>query len=243
MIGKVGLHGNQDKPHAVIFKRAADKGRLSRLTPAKIAIALDSVPGMLYDFRKPAPPGSRPLPTRRTPHPWGHPARDSERFAEIGCSSRDLRLTQEPLNPLPENLKAMGGVAAWFHVRRDGFGGRDFPKTGWVTSFLEDSIQGFPRPARNGIRVSQSPLLVQSRRYPGVSCTNGGKVSQVPGLQLLDCYPGQHSLLDAGGAAVVQYRLLELQSILSIFIDQNNDPPVRGHGVIPKAQGVSAKSG
>src|SRR5271157_238686 len=87
MIGKVGLHGNQDKPHAVIFKRAADKGRLSRLTPAKIAIALDSVPGMLYDFRKPAPPGSRPLPTRRTPHPWGHPARDSERFAEIGCSS------------------------------------------------------------------------------------------------------------------------------------------------------------
>ena len=29
MIGKVGLHENQDKPHAVIFKRAAGQGRLS----------------------------------------------------------------------------------------------------------------------------------------------------------------------------------------------------------------------
>src|SRR5208282_6391245 len=67
---------------------------------------------------------------RRTAHRRGGRCSSSrviERSAGSGYSSLDPRLTQEPLNPLPKYSKAMGGVAAWVHVRRDGFGGRDFP--------------------------------------------------------------------------------------------------------------------
>ena len=90
---------------------------------------------------------------------------------------------------------------------------------------------------------SKSPLPVQSRWHPGVSGTNGSDIFQVPSLQFLDRYPGQDSLLDTGGAAGVQYRLSQLQAILSILIDQNDNPPIRSHEIILKAQGVAAKSG